>query len=199
MKRQRLDEAAIPAMFQPGYSGRMDLVVRTIGDPNALRAAIGVELRALDPLAPPYGIVTVDQRLAQTVAVRSLQTLLLAALAAAALVLAIVGVYAIIHQSVAARRQEIAIRVALGASRRSILWMILAGALGLAAVGLGVGLSAALAFFRLMSSFLYETSPLDPLVYVGVAVGLLGVAVLACAAPARRASRIDPMAALRYE
>ena len=89
--------------------------------------------------------------------------------------------------------------MALGASRHPVLWMILSGALGLAAAGLVLGLAAALAFARTMSSFLYQTSPLDPLIYTTVAVGLLVVTLLACMAPARRASRVDPMAALRYE
>ncbi|HVH56846.1 MAG TPA: ABC transporter permease [Vicinamibacterales bacterium] len=199
MKRQRLDDPAMPAMFQPGYSGQMDLAVRTIGDPAALRDAIRAELRAIDPAAPPYGVVTADERLAQTVAVRTLQTLLLAALAGAALTLAVVGVYGIIHQSVTARRQEIGVRMALGASVHSVVWMILSGALGLAAVGLALGLGAALAFARTMSSFLYETDPLDPFIYAAVAVALLLVTSLACMAPARRASRVDPMAALRHE
>jgi predicted permease len=199
MRRQKLDEAAIPSMFEPGFSGQMDIAVRTVGDPAALRDAIAAELRALDPAAPPYGVTTVEQRLEQTVSVRRLQTFLLVALAAAALVLAVIGVYGLIHHAVATRTQEIGIRMALGATRGSVLWMTLSGALGLAATGLVLGWMASIALGRAISSFLYETSPLDPLIHVGVAAIVLIVATLASLAPARRASRIDPMTALRCE
>ena len=199
MRRQKLDEPAIPSMFEPGFSRQMDIAVRTTGDPAALRDAIAAELRALDPAAPPYGIATVEQRLAQTVAVRQLQMFLLAALAAAALVLATVGVYGLIHHSVASRTPEIGVRMALGATRGSVLWMTLSGALGLAGAGLVLGLLASLALGRTLSSFLYETSPLDPLIHAGVAALLLSVTTLASLVPARRASRVDPMTALRHD
>lgn len=91
MRRQRLDEAAIPYMFQPGVRSQMDIVVRTLGDPELSREAIRAEMRAIDPAAPPYGIVTVEQRLGRTVALRRLQTLLLVALAAVALVLSMIA------------------------------------------------------------------------------------------------------------
>ena len=196
-KRRNLDEPAIPAMFQPGLSRQMDLVVRTIGNPDSVREAIRAELRALDSTAPPFGIVTVEQRLEETVAVRTLQTVLLVALAATALVLAVIGVYSIVHQAVLARTQEIGVRMALGASSTSVLWMVLSDALRLGAAGLALGLLGAFALGRTIASFLYETSPLDPLIYAAVAMLLVVVVTLACLAPARRAVRIDPMAALR--
>ncbi|MPY90769.1 MAG: FtsX-like permease family protein [Luteitalea sp.] len=199
MRRQQLDKAAIPSMFFAGIRNQMDIAVRTVGDPQALQQAIRAELRALDPAVPPYGVVTVDQWLGETVALRTLQTLLLGALAAAALILAVIGVYGIIHQSVVARTQEIGVRMALGASRDAVLRMILSGALGLAATGLALGLIGALTLGRAISSFLYETSPLDPLIYAAVATLLLVVTTAACLAPARRAARVDPIAALRYE
>jgi predicted permease len=199
MTRQNLDEPAIPYLFAPGISDLMDVVVRTVGDPHALRDAIRAELRALEPTAPPYGIVAVEQRLRETVALRTLQTLLLATLAAVALILAVIGVYGVIHQAVITRTQEIGVRMALGASKASVLRMILAGALGLSVTGLTVGLLGALALAQTLSSFLYETSPLDPLIYVAVALLLVVVTTVASLLPAYRAARVDPMAALRYE
>ena len=197
MRRQRLDEAAIPYMFQPGVVSQMDIAVRTLNDPNTLRDAIRAELRRMDPLAPPYGMVTVEQRLGRTVALRRLQTLLLAALAAVALILSVIGAYGVIHQSVAARTQEIGIRMALGANTATVLRMVLAGGMAPAIAGLGLGLLGALALSRTLSMFLYETSPLDPLIYGTVTALLLAVTMLACLAPARRAARFDPMTALR--
>jgi len=135
--------------------------------------------------------------LARTVALRRLQTLLLAALAAVALILSVIGAYGVIHQSVAARTQEIGIRVALGADTGTVVRMVLAGGMGPAVAGLSLGLLGALAVSRTVSMFLYETSPLDPLIYGTVTVLLLSVTLFACLVPARRAARFDSMAALR--
>ena len=197
MRRQRLDEPAIPYMFQPGVMNAMDIAVRTAGDPEMLRAAIQRELRAIDPAAPPYGVTTVEGRLGRTVALRRLQTLLLAALAAVALVLSVIGAYGVIHESVAARRQEIGIRMALGANAPAVLRMVLAAGMGPAVAGLAIGLGGSVLLSRAISSFLYETNPLDPLIYCAVALLLLLVTTAACLLPARRAARFDPMSALR--
>jgi cell division protein FtsX len=199
MKRTKLDEAAIPCMFWPGFGGQMDVVVRTVGDPAALRDAIRAELHALDPATPLYGIVSVEQRLWESVALRKLQTLLLGTLAVVALILAVIGVYGVVHQSVVARTQEIGIRMALGASKLSVLRMILWSGAGLAGAGLGLGLIGILALGRMIASFLYETSPQDPLVHAVVVALLVVVTSVACLAPARRAMQIDPMEALRSE
>jgi putative ABC transport system permease protein len=199
MRRQRLDEPAIPFMFQPGVTSQMDIAVRTIGDPETQREPIRAAMRALDPTAPPYGIVTVEQRLGRTVALRRLQTMLLIALAVVALVLSMIGAYGVIHQSVAARTQEIGIRMALGASAVAVLRMVLAGGLLPAIVGLGAGLAGSLALSRTMATFLYETSAFDPLIYAAVTVLLLAVTTVACLVPARRAAAFDPVAALRGE
>ena len=199
MRRQRLDEPAIPYMFQPGFISQMDIAIRTAGDPTLLRDAIRAEMRALDPLAPPYGIVTVEQRLGTTVALRRLQTMLLVALAGVALILSVIGAYAVIHQSVAARTQEIGIRMALGASAAAVRRMVLAGGLAPAAAGLALGLFGSLAVSQTISAFLYETNALDPLIYAAVTVLLLAVTTAACLAPAHRAARLDPMMALRRQ
>jgi predicted permease len=197
MRRQRLDEPAIPYMFQAGVQSQMDIAVRAVGDPGLLRDAIRAQLQELDPSAPPYGVLTVEQRLEQTVALRRFQTTLLAALAAVALLLSVIGAYGILQRLVAARTQEIGIRMALGANAAVVLRMVLAAGLWLAVAGLAIGLIGAVALSRVIASFLYETSPLDPLIYAAVIVVLLGVTLLAILTPARRAARVDPMAALR--
>ena len=165
MRRQRLDEPAIPYMFRPGVIPAMDMVVRTAGDPERWRDTIRAEMRAIDPMAPPYGIVTVEQRLGRTVALRRLQTMLLLALAAVALTLAMIGAYGVIHQSVTARTREIGVRMALGASAAAVQRMVLAGGLAPAVAGLTLGLLGSLALSRTLSTFLYDTSALDPLIY----------------------------------
>jgi putative ABC transport system permease protein len=199
MRRQRLDEPAIPYMFQPGIVYEMDIAVRTIGDPGSVRDAIRAEIRRLDPAVPPYGIVTVEQRLGRTVALRRLQTMLLVALASVALILSVIGAYAVIHQSVAARRQEIGIRMALGANAPTVRRMVLAAGLTPAIVGLALGLIGSFALSRTLATFLYETNPLDPLIYAAVPTLLLAVTAIACLVPARRASRFDPIVALRNQ
>jgi len=197
MRRQRLDEPAIPYMFQPGINRQMDLAVRTINDPDLSRETIRAEMLALDPTAPPYGIVTVEQRLGRTVALRKLQTLLIVALAAVALLLSMIGAYSVMHQSVSARRQEIGIRMALGADAGAVRRLVLAGGLVPAIAGLVLGLLGSAGLSRTLAGTLYETSALDPTIYFGVTLLLLAVTIVACLVPAVRASRSDPMRALR--
>jgi putative ABC transport system permease protein len=199
MRRQRLDERAIPCMFQPAVTPQMDIAVRTAGDPSLLGEPVRAALRSLDPSVPPYGVVTAEQRLGRTVALRRLQTFLLAALAVVALTLSVIGAYGVIHQSVSSRTREIGIRMALGANAPSVLLMVLRGGLAPAVAGLILGLLASIALGRTISLFLYETSALDPAIYVGVPLLLLTVTTLACLVPARRAARLDPMVALRRD
>ena len=198
-RRQRLDEPAIPYMFQPGVFSQMDIVVRTVGNPALLGDTVRREIRAIDPAAPPYGIVTVEQHLGRTVALRRLQTMLLGALAGVALILSVIGTYGVIHQSVATRTQEIGIRMALGANAPNVLRMVLGGGLAPAVAGLIAGLLGSIALSRTVATFLYETNPIDPMIYAAVTVLLLGVTTAACLIPARRAARFDPMVALRQQ
>jgi ABC-type antimicrobial peptide transport system permease subunit len=128
-----------------------------------------------------------------------LQTLLLGFLAASALVLAVIGIYGLVRQSVVARTRELGVRIALGASVGSVLRMVLSGALGLAAAGLTIGLSVAFGFARALQSFLYETSPGDLATYAAVTVLLLAVTAASAVLPARRAARTDPATVLRQE
>jgi putative ABC transport system permease protein len=198
MRRQRLDEGAIPYMFQPGINRQMDVAVRAANDANLLREPIRAELRALDPVVAPYGIVTVEERLGRTVALRRLQTMLLLALSGVALLLSLIGAYGVMHQSMTARTREIGLRMALGADRGSVLRMVLASGLVPVLTGLGLGLAGSLALSRTMATFLYETSALDPMVYAVVTVGLLIVTTIACLVPAWRAAASDPTVALRH-
>jgi predicted permease len=198
-KRQALDDAAVPCIFWPGFGYQMDIVVRTEGDPAIMRDTVRAALRSIDPAIAPYGILSVGQRLDETIALRTLQTLLLGALAAAAFILAVIGVYALIHHTVVEQTQEIGVRMALGATSASVLRMVLSTALGLAAIGLALGLAGSVALARTISSFLYETSPIDTVTFLAVPVLLLAMTTVACLVPARRAARIDPLSALRCE
>ena len=199
MRRQKLDERAIPYMFQPGYHRQMDIVIRTAGDPDDSREAVRAAMRALDPNVPPYGILTVEQRLGDTVALRRLQTLLLAALAGVALILSMIGAYGVVHHGVRARTQEIGIRMALGANAAAVLRIVLAGGLVPALAGTALGLFGAFVLKRTLATFLYETSAMDPVIIAAVALLLIGVTIVACLVPAARAARIDPVVALRNE
>ena len=199
MRRQRLDEPAIPYMFQPGYHRQMDIAVRTVADPGMARDAIRAEMRALDPSVPPYGILTVEERLGRTVALRRLQTLLLTALAAVALMLSVIGAYGVVQQGVRSRTQEIGIRMALGANASKVLRIVLAGGLIPALAGTALGLLGAFSLNRTLSTFLYETNALDPLIFGSVMALLLIVTTVACLAPAFHAARVDPVRALRNE
>ena len=199
MRRQKLDERAIPYMFQPGYHRQMDIVIRTAGDPDGSREAVRAAMRALDPNVPPYGILTVEQRLGDTVALRRLQTLLLAALAGVALILSMIGAYGVVHHGVRARTQEIGIRMALGANAAAVLRIVLAGGLVPALAGTALGLFGAFVLKRTLATFLYETSAMDPVIIAAVVFLLIGVTIVACLVPAARAARIDPVAALRNE
>lgn len=179
--------------------GGMTLAVRTETDPAALSAAVRREVRALDPNLPLTAFRTMDEIAAASIAERRFSMLLMALFAAAALVLAAVGIYGIMAYAVTRRRHEIGIRMALGARRSNVAGMVVRQAGTLALAGIGLGLLVGLAAARLLSSMLYEISPTDPATAAGAAVVLAAVSLLAGYLPARRASRVDPMVALREE
>ena len=135
----------------------------------------------------------------RTTAPRRFSALLLGAFAATALLLATLGIYSVISYSITLRTQEIGIRMALGARRPAILLMVLRSGIALTLIGAAIGLAGALALTRWMSSMLFGVSPSDPLTYAVVLFVALGAALLACSVPARRATRVDPLVALRYE
>ena len=146
-----------------------------------------------------YGVTTLEDRLGDFSAERRFQTSLLLAFAFIALLLAAVGIYGLIGYSVATRRREISIRIAVGAEGRDILGMILREGLALSVSGLVLGLIAAIWLSRFLSSLVYGVSAFDPVTFVGVSALLMAVAAAACYVPARRAARVNPLSALKYE
>jgi putative ABC transport system permease protein len=201
-RRQKLDQPPIAQVFFPwaqNPSRGMNLIVRTAAEPAGIASALRGELKGIDPSVPIEAVTTVRQLLDRTVAPQRFHTRLLTVFAAIALALAGVGIFGLMHYSVARRTREIGIRTALGATAGRILKDVLAEGLKLAALGVGIGIAGALMLFRTFSAMLYETSPADPGSLTGAAAVLILVAALACFLPARRASRVDPMVALRTE
>jgi putative ABC transport system permease protein len=202
VRQMGLDQPARATVYWPYpellYS-HMSLIVRTSGDPLAVVSPIRGELHQLDPNLPLASLATMDQLLANSLSRARFTMELLVAFAAIALGLAAVGIYGVMASGVALRTQEIGVRMALGAQRRDVMRLVLGKGTWIALAGVGIGLVASLALTRLMASLLYKVSPTDPETFVEVAVALIGVALLACYVPARRAMRVDPMVALRHE
>jgi putative ABC transport system permease protein len=177
----------------------MYLVIRTTPDPQSLIAAIRTEILAVDPEQGPTRINTMDELLSDAVAQPRFNTFLIGLFGALGLILAAVGIYGVMSFSVAQRTHEIGIRMALGAQSRDVLKLIVRQGVMLALMGVGIGLAAALALTRLMEGLLFSVSVTDPTTFVAISGLLIGVALVACYIPARRATRVDPMVALRYE
>jgi predicted permease len=177
----------------------MTLAVRTSLDPASITSAIREQVAALDKDLPLYNIATMEQLVSTSVAQPRLNLSLLVAFAALALVLSAVGVYGVMAYAVTQRTHEIGIRMALGALPSDVLRQVLAEGGRLAAAGVALGLIAALALTRLMASLLFGVKPTDPITFIAVAATLVCVALAACYIPARRATRVDPIIALRYE
>jgi putative ABC transport system permease protein len=175
------------------------LLARTRGDAASLGAAIREAVHAVDPGQPVSDIKTMDERVALSLGPRRSAVTLLTIFAVMALSLSAVGLFGLIRYSVAQRTQEIGVRMALGASRRDVLTMVLREGLRLALAGVVGGLLAAFALTRVLASLLYGVSATDPLTFAGMALLLTLVALLASWIPARRATRVDPLVALRYE
>jgi putative ABC transport system permease protein len=177
----------------------MTFVVRSAGDPAALAGAARATVRDLDRRQPIAGVRTLERVVADSVARRRFVLLLLGMFAALALTLAVVGVYGVIYHSVVQRTRELGLRIALGARPEQVLRLLIAEAGTLVALGLAIGLAAAIALTRAMSSLLYGVGPADPATYAGVALLLTLAAMISAWIPGRRAARLDPMAALRSE
>jgi ABC-type antimicrobial peptide transport system permease subunit len=178
----------------------LNLVVRVKGDdPDAVIADVRRAVLEVDPAAPPYDATTIRTLMDRSVADRRSAAMLAAALAAITLLIAVAGLYGAMAFSVERRRREIGVRMALGARRTSIARIVLAEAAAVTVAGLAVGLPLAFAGARLIHSFLFNTAPFEPAVYAAVAIGAMVVSMAAAFAPARRASAVDPLVALRRE
>ncbi|WP_109488622.1 ABC transporter permease [Occallatibacter savannae] len=177
----------------------LSFVIRTSGDPALVANAVKNAIWSVDPNQPIVRVITMERMIVSSEAERRFVLILFAAFGSVALVLAAVGIYGVLSGSVNDRMREIGVRAALGASRRDILELILRDGLYLAAVGMCIGLAGAAASSQIMQSLLFGISRLDPLTYVGVLLLLTAVAAIACAAPAWRASRVDPSVTLRAE
>jgi putative ABC transport system permease protein len=204
VKRYGLEAEVHPEVYEPYHQNRqgmgfITLAVRTTGDPLNLAAAVRQQIRAIDADQPIINVMTMEQRVAESVAPRRFQMLLFGGFAAVALILAAVGAYGVISHSVSRRTHEIGVRMALGAESRDVLLIIIRQGMSLALIGVAIGLASALALTRVMSSLLFNVMPTDPAIFAGVSLLLAGVAILAAYLPARRATKVDPMVALRSE
>jgi putative ABC transport system permease protein len=188
-----------PNDMLPFLAPRMNLIVRTTADPLSLTAAVRREVQALDPNQPVFNVSTMQQTIDQSLGTQRLSMTLLAILASLALILAAVGIYGVMSYTVSQRTHEIGIRLAIGAQQRDVFRLVLGHGMTLTLIGVVIGLMGAFGLTRLMTRMLFGVEPTDPTTFVGIAILLIGVALVACYLPGRRATRVDPMVALRYE
>jgi predicted permease len=201
-KYETLGEKQKPALFRPllrDYSTSVTLVARTFVDPQTVIGALRHEVQSLDSSLPLYNVETLTEHMRVPLFPARMGATVLGSFGALALVLAAIGIYGVMSYVVAGRTREIGLRMALGARQGNVLRLIVHQGMLLAVIGLGVGLVVAFAAARLLTSLLYGVSAADPLTFVGIALLLCAVAALACYLPARRATKVDPLEALRYE
>jgi putative ABC transport system permease protein len=189
----------IPIATLPRYVRRVNVLVRTAVEPLSLAGPVRNQIAALDKDQAVFNVRTMEDALSRSVAARRFSMILLAVFAVLALVLATVGIYGVISYSVAQRTREVGIRMALGARTIDVIKLVVRDGLKLVLIGVGVGLAGAFALTRLMSTLLFGVTPTDAATYATVALGLVLVALIACCIPARRATKVDPLLALRSE
>ncbi len=204
VRHASLSETPVPTAFityRQDFESwpRMGFAIKTKGDPASLSSLVRKELAALAPTQPVYAVDPMEKLMQAAVAQRRFIMLLLGSLSAIAVMLAMVGIYGVISFSVGERTQEIGIRIALGARTADVMRMVLSQGMRVVLVGIVIGVGAAFALTRLLSSLLFEVSPTDTSTFLIVAGVLSGIALLACYIPARRATKVDPLIALRYE
>jgi putative ABC transport system permease protein len=205
VRQSGLTQAPRPEIFIPltqgqwGTTTSMSLVVRAQSEPTALASLIQSQIWSVDPNQPVYDVQTMETVIGKSISNRRLNMLLMGIFAALAMTLALVGIYSVMSYMVTQHTREIGIRIALGAQPLDVLKLVLSQGMLLTLIGVGLGLFGAFALTRLMSSLLYGVTATDPLTFISLSALLVGVAFLACYLPARRATRVDPMIALRYE
>ena len=188
----------VPITQESVLSG-LTLHVKTTTEPQAVAEQLRAQLKAIDPHLPLYNIKTLGTEIDESLVQERLVTWLSAAFGVLATLLTALGLYGVLTFSVARRTREIGIRVALGAQRRDVFRLIMIRGVILVGVGVAVGLGASFAFSRLIGSLLFGVEPNSVATMAGVSAGLIAIALLACYIPARRATKVDPMVALRYE
>jgi putative ABC transport system permease protein len=204
VKHFGLDLPELPGMYSPytqapPWKRWMTLVARTQSEPAAMTQAIKQQVWKVDSQLPVSKVLTMDEVAATSFAARRFNMSLLALFAVLALVLAAVGIYGVMSYAVTQRTQEIGIRMALGARAVDVLKLIIRNGLTLTLIGVVIGMGGAIALTRLMSTLLFGVTPTDKLTFLAVSAVLIVVALMACYLPARRATKVDPMEALRYE
>jgi putative ABC transport system permease protein len=198
-KHVALQESLRPEMFTPGSFMRMNVVLRSAGDPAMLTPVVREALRAIDSDEATSTFRTMDDVISSSASGERFNTLLLGSFASIALLLTAAGIFGVLSYLVTQRTREVGLRMALGAQPEEVLQVIVDHGLRLVLLGLCIGVAAALVVTRWMSSVLFDVKPTDPLTFAAVAVLLMAVAFLASYIPARRAMRVDPMVALRYQ
>jgi predicted permease len=201
-KYNSLGEDPKPAFYRPilrDYSTNATLVARTLGDSQSALAALRGELQGLDPTLPLYNVQTLTEHMSVPLFPFRMAATVLGSFGVLAIVLAAIGLYGVMSYVVAGRTREIGVRIALGAAQRDVLFLIIRQGMSLAVIGLVIGLMIAFGVAQLLAKLLFGVSAADPLTFAGVSLLLALVAVLACYIPARRATKVDPLVALRYE
>ncbi|MGB9461652.1 MAG: ABC transporter permease [Candidatus Acidiferrum sp.] len=195
-----LDHVSDPQVYVPYFGeNAASIVIRSDGDPRSLVFAVRAQFATTDPLQPVFDISTMQQRIEGSIEIQRSNMTLITSFASLALVLTAVGIYGVIAYFVSGRTHEIGIRMALGAAASDVLRLVVSQGLVMILTGLTLGLASSLLLTRYIASLLYDVHPFDPLTLICVAVLLVCVALAACYVPARRATRVDPMTALRYE
>lgn len=200
IRHRGLESTPSPAMYLPtNQTPGTNVVVRTQGDPANLAGAVRQEVRAIDPDQPVAAVRTMNDWMDMAVAGPRYRTALLALFAFVALVLASTGIYGVLSYSVSQRTHEIGVRMALGAKRSDVMRLVVRQGMTLVVIGVGLGVVGAIALTRVMSTLLFGVTARDPLTFAAVGALLIVVAFVACYLPARRATKVDPLVALRYE
>ncbi|HVG11098.1 MAG TPA: ABC transporter permease [Thermoanaerobaculia bacterium] len=202
VKHESLLEERLPAVYMPlpeVVFSFMTFVIRTTGDPADMAPSVRRTLRAIDPNQPVSAVRTMNKVMADTLSRARFNTLLLGLFAGLATLLSAIGIFGVMNYSVTLRTREIGLRIALGAQPREVLRLILKQGFLLTSIGVGIGLAGALALTRVMSGLLFGVGSTDPATFAAIVLLLTLVSLIACYIPARRATRVDPLAALRYD